>query len=821
MATEIKIGFDLDRYPTLKAFAESPAKIRITIGPAGCLPAEAEVLTPDGWVPMSTPVDRALVYDPDLQTAFFDDVIYHSMPCDVPFYRFHNSTTLDMPVSPDHKVWYQTPYEQGKRGMKAAWSVLTGEDLAQKMRELKGFDARIPTTFSYSTSQIYPLSEPALRVMVMVAADGSLPSAGKNCILTVRKDRKKERVRYLLNEAGIEFRERTYANRPTETIFSFVPPEWSKDLTRFYSASEQQLRIIADECMYWDAHRGVKGAYFSSSDKRQADFIQFAFAASGYASMLTEEVYPNKNNWANNYRATQQTKSRWVNLKTSKVDLLPATDGKQYCLETETGMFVARYNGKIFVTGNSAKTSYCVMELLRLAMLQEPSPQDNVRYSMAVVVRNTYDLLIKSTVPTFKRMLGPLYRGKDSIPPVGQVIFPMADGTTVNLLINFMSVDSPEDEKKFLGFEPTFVFIDEVSECSESLIHAAVRRLGRYPSGALGKCTRSCLIAATNGPIEGHWLHHWWLGHEDEKHQQIARQMGIPVYAEIFKQPPALLRPLDPDGEWLPNPEAENVHNLADGYGYYYAMLGGSPESIAAYVEGDFASISMGRRVYREFNTQMHVAPDRALRPNQPYYYLLSFDFGRTPVCLLGTVTPEGSLYILDEFMGEDISVSQLWDETVSPSLRRHYKGWMCEDATGDPAGMIEDQTTPLSPYKVLVKKGVPIRPVVNNNKYEARHNAVRYWLTQLNSSGKPKLQISDKCRFLIDALNRTYIYEKVRGQTDVYKEQPTKSHVNWASDLADAFQYVCLLAISITSNINQSTVYTTKPQQTESTWLG
>ena len=469
----------------------------------------------------------------------------------------------------------------------------------------------------------------------------------------------------------------------------------------------------------------------------------------------------------------------------------------------------------------SGKTSFCVMELLRLAMLQEPSPQDNVRYSMAVVVRNTYDLLVKSTVPTFKRMLGPLYRGKDSIPPVGQVVFPLADGTSVNLLINFMSVDTPEDEKKFLGFEPTFVFVDEVSECNESLIHAAVRRLGRYPSGALGKCTRSCLIAATNGPLEGHWLHHWWLGHADEKHAQIARQMGISSYAEIFKQPPALLRPLDPEGEWLPNPEAENVHNLADGYGYYYAMLGGSPESIAAYVEGDFASIAAGRLVYREFNHQLHVAPDHTLRPNRPYYYLLSFDFGRTPTCLLATISPEGSLYVLDEFMGEDVSVSQLWDEQVAPSLRRHYKGWQCEDATGDPAGMIEDQTTPLSPYKILLQKGVPMRPVVRNNKYEPRHNAVRYWLTQLNSHGRPRLQISDKCKFLIDALNRTYIYEKVRGQTDVFKEQPTKSHVNWTSDLCDSFQYLSLLALTITNNDNNDSAILLPQQDTQTTWLG
>ena len=132
---------------------------------------------------------------------------------------------------------------------------------------------------------------------------------------------------------------------------------------------------------------------------------------------------------------------------------------------------------------------------------------------------------------------------------------------------------------------------------------------------------------------------------------------------------------------------------------------------------------------------------------------------------------------------------------------------------------MVEDHTTPLSPFKVLQSRGVPIRAVLRNNKYEARHNAVRYWLTQLNSSGKPKLQISDKCKFLIDALNRTYIYEKVRGQTDVYKETPTKSHVNWTSDISDSFQYLSCLALAHVNTIEPHTIPSTPA--TEGMWLG
>jgi len=792
--TTLNVSFDLNRYPTLQRFAQSEAKIRIVLGPAGCLPAETEILTRDGWQPISQPTSEAMVYDPTTYTAFFDAVEHVDLPCPHPFHRFFNSNSVDMVVSANHRIWYQTYYEQYNKGKYAKWMTRFGDQVANHIRSGKQLDAKIPAVFDYCSDTRYPLTDEQLRVCVMLAADGSIPSRGSKAVVNVVKERKVKRARLLLEQAGIPYDEVSKYHEDkghTEYRFTFVPPERDKDLTRFYEASVEQLAVIAEEALHWDGHVGAKGAYFCSADKAQVDFMQFAFVMTGTPSIVaTNQEYPDNPNWKNPYRASFgiEKKNAWVNLKTCRHEYQESTDGRMYCLTTRTGMFIARHNGRVFATGNSAKTSYCFMELVRLAMLQEPAP-DGTRYSMAVVVRNTYDLLVKSTVPSLKRMLGPLYKGKDSIPPQGKVRFPLPDGTSVDLTINFMSVDTPEDEKKFLGFEPTFVMVDEVSEVNESLIHAAVRRLGRFPSGQYGKVTRSCLIGTTNGPVEGHWLHQWWMGRRDEDFKRIAEQMGIPIYAEVFRQPPALLRPTttDPDlptSYWQPNPLAENIHNLADGYGYYYSMLAGSPESVAAYVEGDFARLSAGRVVFREFNRSLHVVPDSAIRPQAPYHYLLSFDFGRTPVCLIGMVTPDGSLAILDEVMGDDMSVEQLFTEQVQPLLRSKYKGWVCEDATGDPAGMVEDQSTPLSPFKVLQRHGVPIRPVVNNNKLEPRLNAVRWWLTQLSLSGKPRLLISDKCNYLIEALGQTYIYEKVRGQTDVYKETPTKSHVNWVSDL-------------------------------------
>lgn len=446
----------------------------------------------------------------------------------------------------------------------------------------------------------------------------------------------------------------------------------------------------------------------------------------------------------------------------------------------------------------SAKTSYCAMELLRLAMSQEPA-EDNTRYFRACIIRNTYQLLRDNTVNTFKQMYGPLYKGTMGTQPRGRVEFGLPDGTRVDFEILYLAMDSEDALSKLLGMEVTFFMLDELSELSESLVFSCVQRLGRYPSGAKGKVTRTGIIGATNGPMKSHWLYQWYTGKHNERFEQVAKEMGIARYMEIFKQPPALLRPADPDGKWLPNPAAENVHNLAQGYGYYFAMLGNSDDAkIKAYVEGDFSDLKSGRVVFPEFHRDIHTAPHGALRPAGSFAYFLSFDFGRTPACLLSYMTMDGGVVVLDEFVGADMSVDQLFKQVVLPRLKREYAGCVCAGAWGDPAGMAGGQNVDLSPFDVLRKQGVPITAPAKTNALEPRLEAVRRMLTRLGSGGKPMLMVSEQCPLLINAMATDYIYPHIKGSRTLTAETPTKSHENWVSDICDCLQYLCLGILTV-----------------------
>ena len=439
----------------------------------------------------------------------------------------------------------------------------------------------------------------------------------------------------------------------------------------------------------------------------------------------------------------------------------------------------------------SAKTSYCALEVMRLACLQQPAA-DGVRYFKALVARQTYQMLQSSTIDTFKRMLGDVLTFKvGKIPPEATGKFKLQDGTYVDLKIEFVSFDSEDAQAKLRGYEPTVVFLDEVSEMPESLITAALGRTGRYPSGKLGSPTRSGVIAATNGPLKRHWLYHWSQGGRDDLAKQISAKIGM-EYFELFQQPAGLIRPKLEGGEWLPNPYAENIHNLEEGYGYYYKMLGSKEADIQAFVEGRFADLVTGKVVYPEFS-ERHIVDEEALNfpARIPLYF--GFDFGRTPVCVIATMTTGGRLIVLEELVGTDISVKTLLDDYVIPCINSRYRYAIIEGAWGDPAGMVNTQAVETSPYDVIRAAGIPIEDPGGANRLGPRIESVKQRLTTLDVMGYPKLQVSKRCPYILAAMQHDYVYEAIRGGNGAVRDVPTKSHENWVSDLSDAIQYICL----------------------------
>lgn len=323
-------------------------------GGAGCYPGYTEYFTKNGWKRLDEfTEDVALVFDPRTGEAFFDDVEHVKLPVDS-FTRIKNRR-VDFTTSFHHKHLVVNE-KTGEYEVE-----LTKELCENHFTKKRGNKRSFVKAFQYNGEGIN-YSDDYIRLKVAVFADGHFMPKRKNvCRVSLKKDRKIERLKDLLASNGIEYRE---YNENEYTRFEFTMDSDDKEFgVEWYRASSHQLKIIVDECLYWDGSISLredrKTIYsFTTTSEKSKDFIQFAAAALGLGTRIHVDnregrtvcysVYLNKNpnvGFSKNQRSATTTEF-------SKVY---SEDGMMYCLTTNTGFFVVRQHGEIYVSGNSGK----------------------------------------------------------------------------------------------------------------------------------------------------------------------------------------------------------------------------------------------------------------------------------------------------------------------------------------------------------------------------------------------------------------------------------------------------------------------------------
>ena len=299
-------------------------------------------------------------------------------------------------------------------------------------------------------------------------------------------------------------------------------------------------------------------------------------------------------------------------------------------------------------------------------------------------------------------------------------------------------------------------------------------RIGRYPSKKDGGWTRKCVIGDTNPPDDDHWMYE-------------ACEVETPDGHEFFKQPPSILW----DGtSWIPNPLAENVKNLTDGYQYWLDQVPNkSRQWIKVFLQGLFGTIEDGLPVYRDdFNDDFHVSPHELVPlPRLPIY--LGWDFGLTPACIVGQVTTTGQLRIIAEFCTDDMGLRK-FAEGIRPTLLRLI-GDKDVFSTGDPAGRQRDYEEH-NAFHILDSiynfSTLPAR----TNDIPQRLEAVRYFLNNSIGKGQPAFLLSSTSDRIRKGMNGRYRYMQLQisGTDERYQAKPDK---NKYSHPHDALQYLCL----------------------------
>lgn len=330
---DVRSRDDFDRLP----------KVDAVIHMAGqCFDKDTEFLSPDGWKKISEYKDGLVAqYEEDGTASFVKPERYIVMDSEGLFH-FESPNGLDQCLSLEHKFVYL----DGKNHLQKK---LFKEVVEEHENHKDGFRGRVITSFTFKGHKFIGLSDDQIRLQVAVIADGWFQSDTNWVEVGIKKQRKIDRLKHLLEKCSIKYDLTVKKNGVHR--FRFNSPWRTKKYDfRFYSCSQEQLQIICDEVLLWD---GDQHKQFSTNEKESADFIQFAFSATGKRATICRDERINRNT---NYRVciTSKNKLSLAGRKDKKIviEKYVPLDGKQYCFTVPSGMLVMRRNNKIFISGN-------------------------------------------------------------------------------------------------------------------------------------------------------------------------------------------------------------------------------------------------------------------------------------------------------------------------------------------------------------------------------------------------------------------------------------------------------------------------------------
>jgi hypothetical protein len=439
----------------------------------------------------------------------------------------------------------------------------------------------------------------------------------------------------------------------------------------------------------------------------------------------------------------------------------------------------------------SSKSSVCCMEMFTRACEQKPS--GGVRRTRWAVLRNTYPELKSTTIKTWVEWF-PFCQMKWDAPISSIIDLPLPDGTRVHMEVYFYALERPEDVDKLGSLEITGGWINEAREVAKPILDKLTERVGRYPPKRIG-CTWRGVLLDTNPPDDDSWYYKLAEKDDDELIEQTRqaelklRELGqlSPTQSlyEFFKQPGGLIQV---NGQYEPNPKAENIDNLDGGYGYYFRQLVGKKRNwIRAQLMGQYAPTAAGKPVYEdEYNDELHC---REVNVIKQLPIIIGQDYGRTPAAALCQQTKRGQFRIFDEVVSEGMGIRVFARDVLKPYLAQNYRDFQII-IVGDPSGNDKRDTEETTCFQILAEEGLVAVPALTNELL-ARIEALSLPMSRM-IDGQPGFVISPKARIIRKGLNGGYCYERVNVGGERYREIPAK---NPFSHPVEAAQYACLHA--------------------------
>lgn len=424
----------------------------------------------------------------------------------------------------------------------------------------------------------------------------------------------------------------------------------------------------------------------------------------------------------------------------------------------------------------SGKSSTCCAEIVMRAC-KIPPWYHGMRKSKWALIRNTAGELKATTLQTWLRWFECLGDYRKNEKPYLTYEYTFNDGNGVVILeLIFLAIDDPRDFRKLKSMEVTGVYVNEACEVPNGIMGFLKGRVNhRYPPLSLCPEYWCGILCDTNPPDTDDPIYKTY-------------EVDKPPGHRMFKQPPGLLVETHGDTKiYKPNPNCDNFKHLS--LDYYIKMTEGqSEEFIKVYCLGDYGAVIMGKRVYPEYNDDLHSTEIIDYLPGLPLY--LGWDFGLTPACIVCQFTERGQLRFIKEFIAEDMGIEQFASVIVIPGLALEFPGYVLGGSWGDPAGNARadtDESTCIDSLNIL---GIKTEGA-STNAIVKRVESVKYFANRIIDGRAALLVSRSGCPVLRKGFLGGYHFKRIAVSGDErYQDMPNK---NKYSHPHDGAQYVAM----------------------------
>ena len=413
----------------------------------------------------------------------------------------------------------------------------------------------------------------------------------------------------------------------------------------------------------------------------------------------------------------------------------------------------------------STKTTAGIMKIVHHAALMAAC-KDGVRRSRCIWVRNTREQLRDTSIPDFLKWIPDGVMGS-FLKTEYKFVIKIGD---IECEVLFRGLDDANDVRRLLSLQASFIIFDEFREIHPDIYNAAQGRVGRYPD----KMMNGVGCKTDDGKPNAHL---WGMTNPPD----------VDTFWEtLLTEPPSNVHvTIQPSGL---SPEADWTEFLPDDY-YDNLAKGKTEDWIDVYINAEFGKSLSGLPVFRSFDRTNHVskAAIKPLYSDDPL--IIGVDAGLTPAAVIGQVAYDGRLIVYDAKTSDGMGALRFVREVIKPLLVNKFPGRRCVVII-DPAAFQRVQTDERTVADIWRNEGFSVKSA-KTNSVAARISAVDKHLTRV-VDGKHGVVIDpDSALPLVQALAGKYRYKiNTKGVRD---ESPEKSHP-W-SDVADAFQYMCLHA--------------------------